>query len=98
MFMFPPKPKTWAASPAGSIEFLAMRNCPKACGSICAARREACMRLSRASAWGLILSVALVYLILVAQFKSFVDPFLILLAVPTGLTGVMLTLVFTGTT
>jgi HAE1 family hydrophobic/amphiphilic exporter-1 len=47
---------------------------------------------------GLILSVALVYLILVAQFKSFMDPFLILLAVPTGLTGVMLTLVLTGTT
>ena len=47
---------------------------------------------------GLILSVVLVYLILVAQFKSFVDPFLILLAVPTGLTGVLLTLVLTGTT
>jgi len=47
---------------------------------------------------GLILSVLLVYLILVAQFKSFVDPFLILLAVPTGLTGVMVTLVLTGTT
>ncbi len=38
------------------------------------------------------------YLILVAQFSSFVDPFLIVLAVPTGLVGVMLTLAFTGTT
>ena len=38
---------------------------------------------------GLILSVVLVYLILVAQFRSFVDPFLILLAVPTGLIGVL---------
>jgi HAE1 family hydrophobic/amphiphilic exporter-1 len=47
---------------------------------------------------GLILSVVLVYLILVAQFKSFVDPFLILLAVPTGLAGVMITLIITGTT
>ncbi len=47
---------------------------------------------------GLILSVILVYLILVAQFQSFVDPFLILLAVPTGLTGVLLILFFTGTT
>jgi multidrug efflux pump subunit AcrB len=37
-------------------------------------------------------------LILVAQFKSFVDPFLILLAVPPGLTGVLLTLWLTGTT
>ena len=47
---------------------------------------------------GLILSTLLVYLILVAQFKSFVDPFLILLAVPTGLTGVLLILVGTSTT
>jgi HAE1 family hydrophobic/amphiphilic exporter-1 len=47
---------------------------------------------------GLILSVLLVYLILVAQFKSWVDPLVILLAVPTGLTGVILTLLLTGTT
>ncbi|HEX3797151.1 MAG TPA: efflux RND transporter permease subunit [Verrucomicrobiae bacterium] len=47
---------------------------------------------------GLILSVALVYLILVAQFKSFVDPSLILLAVPTGLTGALLIMLLTGTT
>ncbi len=46
---------------------------------------------------GLILSVVLVYLILVAQFKSFLDPFLILLAVPPGLTGVFLILYLTGT-
>ncbi|HVU27991.1 MAG TPA: efflux RND transporter permease subunit [Verrucomicrobiae bacterium] len=48
--------------------------------------------------FGLILSVVLVYLILVAQFKSFVDPLLILLAVPTGLSGVLLILFLTGTT
>jgi HAE1 family hydrophobic/amphiphilic exporter-1 len=47
---------------------------------------------------GLLLAVLLVYLILVAQFRSFADPFLIVLAVPTGLIGVILTLVFTGTT
>jgi hydrophobic/amphiphilic exporter-1 (mainly G- bacteria), HAE1 family len=47
---------------------------------------------------GLFLSVLLVYLVLVAQFSSFVDPFLIVLAVPTGLVGVMLTLAFTDTT
>jgi multidrug efflux pump subunit AcrB len=46
---------------------------------------------------GLTLSVILVYLILVAQFRSFVDPFLILLAVPPGLTGVLLILYLTGT-
>jgi HAE1 family hydrophobic/amphiphilic exporter-1 len=47
---------------------------------------------------GLVLAILLVYLILVAQFASFTDPFLIVLAVPTGLVGVILTLVFTGTT
>jgi len=48
--------------------------------------------------FGLLLSVLLVYLILVAQFASFTDPFLIVLAVPTGIIGVILTLAFTTTT
>jgi multidrug efflux pump subunit AcrB len=47
---------------------------------------------------GLILSTVLVYLILVAQFRSFVDPFLILLAIPTGLAGVLVMLFVSGTT
>ncbi len=47
---------------------------------------------------GLLLATLLLYLILVAQFRSLVDPLLILLAVPTGLTGVLLMLFFTGTT
>ena len=47
---------------------------------------------------GLILATVLVYLILVAQFKSFFDPLLILLAVPTGLTGVLIIFFATGTT
>jgi multidrug efflux pump subunit AcrB len=51
----------------------------------------------RSFGFGLLLSVLLVYLILVAQFSSFIDPFLIVLAVPTGLIGVMLTLAFTDT-
>ncbi len=52
----------------------------------------------RTFGYGLILSIALVYLVLVAQFRSFLDPFLILLAVPTGLTGVLVALWVTGTT
>ena len=57
------------------------------------------MRASfRSFATGLLLAVVLLYLILVAQFRSFVDPLLILLAVPSGLTGVLLTLWLTGTT
>ncbi|HUC54010.1 MAG TPA: efflux RND transporter permease subunit [Candidatus Cybelea sp.] len=47
---------------------------------------------------GLILAIVLVYLVLVAQFASFVDPFIILLAVPPGLSGVLLFLLVTNTT
>jgi multidrug efflux pump subunit AcrB len=46
---------------------------------------------------GLTLSVVLLYLILVAQFRSFLDPLLILTAVPPGLTGALLILYLTGT-
>jgi len=48
--------------------------------------------------FGLFLALALLYLVLVAQFRSFIDPFLILLAVPTGVTGVLVFLWITGTT
>ncbi|MGA8073898.1 MAG: efflux RND transporter permease subunit, partial [Candidatus Acidiferrales bacterium] len=47
---------------------------------------------------GLILALVLLYLILVAQFRSFRDPMLILLAVPPGIAGVLFFLYVTGTT
>jgi hydrophobic/amphiphilic exporter-1 (mainly G- bacteria), HAE1 family len=47
---------------------------------------------------GLSLSVVLLYLILVAQFRSFKDPFLIMLAIPMGFIGVLIILPLTGTT
>jgi multidrug efflux pump subunit AcrB len=47
---------------------------------------------------GLILSIVLVFLILMAQFASFVDPFIILLAIPPGISGVILFLLATHTT
>lgn len=46
---------------------------------------------------GFILSFILLYLILIAQFRSFVDPFLIMLAIPMGFVGVLLILLFTHT-
>ena len=52
----------------------------------------------RSFAIGLSLSVVLLYLILVAQFKSFKDPFLIMLAIPMGFIGVLIILPLTGTT
>jgi multidrug efflux pump subunit AcrB len=47
---------------------------------------------------GFIMSFILLYLILTAQFKSFRDPFLIMLAIPMGFVGVLLTLPLTHTT
>jgi multidrug efflux pump subunit AcrB len=47
---------------------------------------------------GLSLSVVLLFLILVAQFRSFKDPFLIMLAIPMGFIGVMVVLPLTHTT
>jgi multidrug efflux pump subunit AcrB len=52
----------------------------------------------RSFAIGLSLSVVLLYLILVAQFRSFKDPFLIMLAIPMGFIGVLLVLPLTSTT
>jgi len=47
---------------------------------------------------GFIISFVLLFLILVAQFKSFVDPFLIMLAIPMGFVGVLIILPLTHTT
>lgn len=47
---------------------------------------------------GLAIAVLMVYLILMAQFRSFIDPFIILMAIPPGLVGVLLILLLTGST
>ncbi len=47
---------------------------------------------------GLVIAVLMVYLILMAQFRSFIDPFIILMAIPPGLVGVVVILLFTGAT
>ena len=52
------------------------------------------------SSFGLMLALALafIYLVLAAQFESFVDPFVILLAVPLAAFGALLALTLTGGT
>jgi multidrug efflux pump subunit AcrB len=47
---------------------------------------------------GLIIAVLMVYLILMTQFTSFIDPFIILMAIPPGLAGVVMILLVTGST
>jgi multidrug efflux pump len=56
----------------------------------------------RESATGLyfvfILALAFIYLVLAAQFESFVDPFVIMLTVPLSMTGALAALQFSGGT
>jgi HAE1 family hydrophobic/amphiphilic exporter-1 len=48
--------------------------------------------------WAMLLSVALVYMILAAQFESFVDPLLIAVTLPIGMAGAMIAIAITGNT
>ncbi len=47
--------------------------------------------------WGLLTAAVLVYLVMMAQFRSAIDPLIIMIAVPLGLTGVIGILFLTGT-
>jgi len=49
-------------------------------------------------AWALALSALLVYMILAAQFESFIDPLIIAAVLPIGVMGAALTLLATGQT
>jgi multidrug efflux pump subunit AcrB len=49
-------------------------------------------------AMGFGISFILLFLILIAQFRSFIDPFLIMLAIPMGFVGVLIILPLTHTT
>jgi multidrug efflux pump subunit AcrB len=52
----------------------------------------------RSFAIGFGISFILLFLILIAQFRSFIDPFLIMLAIPMGFVGVLIILPLTHTT
>jgi HAE1 family hydrophobic/amphiphilic exporter-1 len=46
----------------------------------------------------ILMALALVYMLMAAQFERFVDPLVVMLAVPMALVGVVATLLLTGTT
>ena len=50
------------------------------------------------TSFALILALLLIYLILAAQFESFVDPFIIMLTVPLAISGALLSLFIFGST
>ncbi|HEX4046528.1 MAG TPA: efflux RND transporter permease subunit, partial [Elusimicrobiota bacterium] len=47
---------------------------------------------------GLVLAIALVYLLMVVLFQSWLDPFIVMVAVPGALIGILWMLLLTGTT
>jgi multidrug efflux pump subunit AcrB len=53
---------------------------------------------SSALGWVFLLALVLIYLVLAAQFESFVDPFVILLTVPLAIAGALLALWYTDQT
>jgi multidrug efflux pump subunit AcrB len=48
--------------------------------------------------WGLVFSILLVYLLIVVNFQSWLDPFIILMALPAALAGIVWLLFITRTT
>ena len=52
----------------------------------------------RSLGFGLILAILLVYFLMVMLFQSWLDPFIIMMAVPGALVGILWLLVLTGTT
>src|SRR5260370_18268651 len=52
----------------------------------------------RGLAFGFLLAVVLIYFVMVPLFRSFLDPLVVMLAVPLGLIGVLAILFATGTT
>jgi HAE1 family hydrophobic/amphiphilic exporter-1 len=48
--------------------------------------------------WAMLLAVALVYMILAAQFESFIDPLLIAVVLPIGIAGAFVAVAVTGNT
>ena len=77
--------KTWEASPIASTS-ISDTMIPDSVSVTLRGMVQGMRASFKSFAIGLLLAVVLLYLILVAQFQSFVDPFIILLAVPPGMT------------
>ena len=72
--------------------------CPGAPGSWCAARRPPCASSFLGLGLGLLGAIVLVYLLIVVNFQSWLDPFIIITALPGALAGICWFLLLTRTT
>lgn len=69
---------------------------PEGTTFIAGGEQEEINRSFRDLGWALLLSALLVYMILAAQFESFLDPFIISAVLPVGVMGALFTLFVTG--
>ena len=74
------------------------RSCRADRRSSCAARSRPCGRRSSGLLAGLALAIVLVYLLIVVNFQSWLDPFIIITALPAALAGIVWMLFLTHTT
>ncbi len=65
--------------------------------SSCAGRARRCSKSYIGLLGGLAFSILLVYLLIVVNFQSWLDPFLIISALPAALAGIVWFLFLTGT-
>ena len=99
--MSPPAPMgaTWVRSSATSRQKIdVLGSSPTTCSITIRGQNEVMERSFRMLGLGLILAVILVYLLMVVLFQSYLDPFIIMFAVPGALAGILWMLTLTGTT
>ncbi|MBD3336416.1 MAG: MMPL family transporter [Candidatus Eisenbacteria bacterium] len=77
-------------------ELLATSDLPAGVTFVTGGEQEEINRSFRDLGWALLLSALLVYMILAAQFESFLDPLIISAVLPVGVAGAFLTLFVTG--
>ena len=75
-----------------------MKNLPKGTRITLRGQPESMITSFKSLGAGLVLATALVYLLLVVLFQSWLDPLIILVAVPGALVGILWMLAATGTT
>jgi CzcA family heavy metal efflux pump len=75
-----------------------LKNLPKATRIHIRGQSESMFQAFGRLGVGLVLAILLVYLLLVVLFQSFLDPFIILIAVPGALVGILWMLALTNTT
>jgi multidrug efflux pump subunit AcrB len=75
-----------------------MKDLPKGSRLIVRGQIETMLSSFQGLLYGLLFAVALVYLLMVVNFQSWLDPFIIITALPAALAGIIWMLFFTGTT